>query len=56
MTVIERAAVAVCVGVPASVASRVNAATPAEVGVPETTPVGERLNPLGRAPEATDQR
>jgi hypothetical protein len=55
-TVIERAFVAVCVGLPESSAWTVNDAVPAVVGVPEITPVDEfKFMPAGIAPPLMPQ-
>ena len=56
LTVIVRAFVAVCAGVPESVAFTVKLAVPAAVGVPVIAPVlALSVSPAGSAPEAMDQ-
>ena len=54
MTNVE-ARVAVCAGVPESVAVIVNVLVPAAVGVPERTPALLRLRPGGKVPAVTVQ-
>jgi hypothetical protein len=53
-TVIDSCAEAICAGDPLSFTPIVNFAVPVAVGVPEITPVLERLSPAGRLPEAID--
>jgi hypothetical protein len=52
--VIDSAAVAVCAGLLLSVAVTVKLVWPLAVGVPEITPLLERVSPAGRLPGATD--
>jgi SpoU rRNA methylase family enzyme len=54
-TVIEADAVAVCAGLPESVAVAAKLKTPLVVGVPEIAPALERVSPAGRLPELSDQ-
>jgi hypothetical protein len=43
------------VGAALSVTATVKLLTPVDVGVPDRTPAGLSLNPLGKAPDASDQ-
>jgi hypothetical protein len=54
-TVIEADIVAVCAGLPESVAVTAKLYAPLVVGVPEIAPALERLRPAGRLPELSDQ-
>lgn len=55
-TLIEYVCVAVCAGLPLSVALTVNWLEPTEVGLPAITPVADAsVNPAGSAPEVTAQ-
>lgn len=45
----------VCTGLPLSVTATIKANVPAAVGVPETTPLGAMIKPVGRLPEVTFQ-
>ena len=54
-TVIEVAAVWVCAGLLLSVTLTVKVEVPLWVGVPEITPVDDKLRPAGRVPETMDQ-
>lgn len=49
------AAVAVWAGLPASLTVTPMEKLPLAVGVPETTPLGARVSPAGRAPEVSVQ-
>ena len=55
LTVIDSCADAVWTGDPLSFTATVKVEVPVAVGVPETIPPLDRLNPAGKLPDATDQ-
>ena len=54
-TTIENAADLLCTGFPLSVTLAVKEKVPVAFGVPEITPVGANVSPVGRLPDTTFQ-